>query len=156
MSEYKFTPYEKRPVTFIEMYEQQDWVLKIYHVGHKPLSDILLYSCHTMLPEALPQPSKTKDRYGVGFCVIHQGVMANWLLINWWGHEDIIHQKIYHSPIDQPNKVMHASDPTIMTCIHEMEVYEFERQAWISCVLNQSGVVDFSQYQEQRLTDAMI
>lgn len=156
MHQYQFAPYEKRAVTFVELWQQNEWQVKIYHVGNKPLSDILLHSCHTILPESLPQPAQTKDRYGVGFVVVHQGVMANWLLINWWGHEDIIHQKIYHSPTDQPNKIMHVEDKSIMTCIHEMEVYEFERQAWISHVLNQRGVVNFEPYLAQRLSDTLI
>ena len=131
--EYSFTKYKKREVTFFKVMKNGEWNIKVYGIGLKdlPHKDILNY-----IQDKLPLPAKTELRYGMGFLIIHTGVVANWFLLNWWGYEDVVHQKLFNSPVGDFNAIQTVADDSILACVHELDIYGFESEAWKKHVLS--------------------
>ncbi len=141
--DYQFTPFQSRKTTFVNLLQHGDWRIKLYTINAKEKVDTA-----AVLEKALsqlPTPALTQNRYGVGFLIIHQGVVANWFLLNWWGYEDILHQKLFSSPIDDFAAIKNAEDKTIMACIHELVIHHFEVKAWKKWVLS-TETPDFEEY----------
>lgn len=150
---HKFETYKKRAVQFLEQYENEGWRIKVYGItaNSEALPPALVKNAkHFVLPH-LPQPGVSEQRYGVGFLIIHQGLVANWFLLNWWADEDILHQLLYSSPVDAPNSIAPVADPSIMACVFELDVYNFEKVAWIDSVLANADGPDFEQYLQKKM-----
>jgi hypothetical protein len=130
---YRFTKYKKREITFFEVLKIRGWNIKVYGINldNKPDENIMNY-----LQNMLPIPALTEFRYGMGFLIIHKGVVGNWFLLNWWGYEDIVHQKIFKSPIEDFNDIKPIDDDSILACVHELDIYNFESNAWKRHVLS--------------------
>ncbi len=144
----RFDAYVSRQPRFLKLHQAHDWQLKVYGLAASQAAsfDAITAAVCQLLPPHLPQPACNDHRYGMGFMVIHQGTMANWLLLNWWEHQDILHNMVFASPLDQPEQITTVADPTIMACAYELEVHIFERQAWIDTVLNAGDNPDFDRY----------
>lgn len=129
---YSFTKYEKREVTFFKVVKNDNWNIKVYGIN----SDTIPHKSNMVyLLNKLPSPALTEFRYGVGFLIIHQGVVANWFLLNWWEQEDILHQKLFSSPIENFNDINPVIDQSVMACVHELDIYNFESEVWKRDVL---------------------
>ena len=94
----------------------------------------------------LPQPAVTKWRYGVGFLIIHHGTMRNWFLLDWWENEDIIHHQLFSSPLDDPESITAETDKSLIACVHELRIINFESEAWIKTVLCSGETPSFENY----------
>ncbi len=105
---HNFDPYVTRPTKFIDQVNSEGWRIKIYGISAKSLplpKDVVSEGIKNLLPH-LPQPAITEQRYGVGFLIIHHGTMRNWYLLDWWEKEDIIHHKLFSSPLDKPREAL--------------------------------------------------
>ena len=154
---HKFETYKNRAIKFLEQTDLDGWRIKIYGItaDSENLPTYLIAEGKNVVLAHLPQPGLTEQRYGVGFLIIHHGTMANWFLLNWWGNEDIIHHQVFSSPFNDPRTISPVADKSIMACVYELEVYSFEREAWIDTVLSNAKGPDFEKYLRERLnTDA--
>lgn len=140
--DYQFSTFQPRKTIFHKVVPYRDWRLKLYTINAK--TDIKAPILEKIFTQ-LPTPALTQNRYGIGFLIIHQGVVANWFLLNWWGYEDIIHQKLFSSPVEGFDNIKSVDDKTIMACIHELAIYHFETEAWKKWVLS-GNQPDFDQY----------
>lgn len=140
--EYQFNKFKPRKTTFLKVVTHRDWRIKLYVINEKvKIEDAAVIK----ILNHLPIPALTENRYGIGFLIIHQGVVANWFLLNWWGYEDIVHQKLFNSPVDDFAKIKKAEDRTIMACVHELTIYNFEMTAWKKWALSMDKP-DFNKY----------
>jgi hypothetical protein len=64
----------------------------------------------------------TEQRYGVGFLIIHHGTMRNWYLLDWWEKGDIIHQKLFSSPLDKPGSISVEPDKSLIACVLDQDI----------------------------------
>lgn len=154
---HNFEIYKKRAIKFLEQTDLDGWRIKVYGItaDSQNLPVNLIMEGKNVVLANLPQPAVTEHRYGVGFLIIHHGAMANWFLLNWWENEDIIHHQVFSSPTTDPSKITPVADKSIMACVYELEVYSFEREAWIDTVLSNAKAPDFEEYLQARLdTDA--
>jgi len=140
-------PYKLRPVTFIETKEQNGWKIKTYVITAKGVISIELVNkiCLDLFSK-LPQPAVCTNRYGVGFFTIHQGTMRNWFLLDWWEDEDILHHLLFSSPLDEPNNITAEPDKTLIACVHELRVINFESEAWVKYLQSEdldSGITNY-------------
>ena len=150
---FKFETYKKRSIKFLEQADIEGWRIKIYGItadSNNLPAKIIIEGKNAVIPN-LPIPAVTEQRFGIGFLIIHRGIMANWFLLNWWENEDIIHQQVFSSPINAPGKIRPVTDKSIMACVYELEVYSFERDAWINTVLSDVNGQDFEEYLRKRL-----
>ena len=146
--EFRLKTYKKRNINFLEQVNLEGWRMKIYGITAKTTglpAALVMEGKNTVLPH-LPQPAVTDQRYGVGFLIIHQGITENWFLLNWWGDENIIHQKIFFSSSHEPTKIKPVTDKSIMACVYELDIYHFEKNAWIDNVLSNVKDQDFEGY----------
>jgi len=142
--DYQFSTFQTRKTTFLKVVTYRDWQIKLYTINATTkIEDSIVERILTHLPT----PALTQNRYGIGFLIIHQGMVANWFLLNWWGFEDIIHQQLFNSPVDDFDNVKPIEDKTIMVCIHELAIYHFETKAWKKWVLLPE-TPDFGKYLE--------
>lgn len=131
-NEYTFTKYKRREVTFLKILKSGDWNIKMYGINLKNLAN---KSIELFIKSKLPSPALTQNRYGMGFLILHKGVVANWVMLNWWGYEDVVHQKIFTAD-DEFRTVKAVKDDSIMACVHELDIYNFESNAWKKNILS--------------------
>lgn len=133
------TPYSPRPIRYIDTWSIKDWLVKVHGInahlerGDDPIDAEVAEEClaiaqeHYRFIEAL-------GHHRIGFAVIHQGGLANWLLLNWWTDEILCHSRLYRADHADPTNFQHVSSD-LLACIWEMHVVEFERQAWIDAMV---------------------
>ena len=145
-------PYIARPIEFIDQVKSEGWRIKVYGISAKsvPLPEAIVSEVLKNVLSHLPQPAVTEQRYGVGFLIIHQGTMRNWILLDWWEKEDIIHHKLFSSPLDEPSVITTEADKSLIACVHELRVITFESEAWIKTVLGHDDNPDFDKYLKLR------
>ena len=150
---YELDPYVRRPTEFIGQYDSQGWRVKAYGISAKslPLPEEIVSEGLKSVMQYLPQPALTEQRYGVGFLIIHQGIMRNWFLLDWWENEDIIHHQLFSSPLDEPKLITSEPDKSLIACVHELRVINFESEAWIKTVLCSDEKPDFEKYLKLRM-----
>ena len=141
-------PYEKRPVEFLKQVSSGGWRIKVYGISAKsePLSKELVSEGIKAVLSHLPQPALAEQRYGVGFLIIHQGTMRNWFLLDWWENEDIMHHRLFSSPLNNPNSITSEPDRSLIACVHELRIISFESEAWIKTVLCKDCEPSFDEY----------
>ena len=150
---HNFEAYVKRPIIFIDQVNSEGWRIKVYGISprSKALPTEVVTEGVANVLRHLPQPCVTEHRYGVGFLITHHGIMRNWYLLDWWENEDIIHQKLFSSPLDNPAAITPEHDKSLIACVHELRVIAFESDAWIKTVLSQGGDPGFDSYLNLRM-----
>lgn len=145
---HNFEPYLMRPTKFIDQINSEGWRIKVYGISAKslPLPGEILSEGMTIARAHLPQPASSEQRYGVGFLIIHHGTLRNWYLLDWWEKEDIIHHKLFSSPLGNPRSVSAEPDKSLVACVHELKVISFESEAWIKTVLCRDDKPSFENY----------
>ncbi|NNF99505.1 MAG: hypothetical protein HKM93_09020 [Desulfobacteraceae bacterium] len=148
-----FKPYEARTLQYIDQVNSEGWRIKVYGISAKslPLPDELVSGGTNLVISHLPKPALTGHRYGVGFLIIHQGTMRNWFLLDWWENEDILHHLLFSSPLENPGSIKAEPDISLIACVHEIRVINFESEAWIKTVLCDNSESSFERYLKLRL-----
>ena len=151
----KLPAYKKRKVHFVNQASFNDWRIKVYgiSVSGEPLAEELVCNAVDNLLPKLPEAAITDQRYGVGFLIIHQGTMRNWILLDWWETEDIMHHLLFSSPLDDPDSITAEPDTSLIACVHELRVVNFESEAWIKTMLNEDKKSDPDAYLALRFRD---
>ena len=72
---------------------------------------------------------------GIGFLVVHDAADDCFVLVDWWSGQNEIHQHMLSSPLDAPTALVPHRSHAI-GCVWELSVVDFERRAWIDCVLD--------------------
>jgi hypothetical protein len=133
-------PYRPRSVRFLELWRPQGWLVKLYGIayGRETPAAALVAAAKVAAAETLPQPARADGRYGVAVVIVHQGQDACWLLLDWWGHECILHHRLLRAPLaGEPRFERPPADMT--ACVWELPVLMFERDAWVVTVLAENG-----------------
>nr|WP_026681738.1 hypothetical protein [Priestia megaterium] len=76
--------YQKRPIRFLELWEINDWKIKMYGISYKndlPSHD-LISKAKEIAQQSLPVPAITENRYGAGFVGVHDGKDANFIYLS--------------------------------------------------------------------------
>jgi hypothetical protein len=145
-------PYEQRSVRRLELWAHDDWLLKVYGLayrGEAPPSNVV-GAAKRAAAVTLPMPAQTRDRYGVGFLVVHEGQDARWLLVDWWGFESVLHHRLFRAPLEGEPEFKRAPD-AVTACVWELPILAFERDAWVETVLSDPERPDVPAYLERRL-----
>lgn len=144
-------PYRPRSIRFLELWRPNGWLVKLYGVtygGEFPAGEVVA-AAKAAAADELPQPPRDGNRYGVAVVIVHQGQDACWLLIDWWGHESILHHRLLMAPLKDERK-FGAPPPDVTACVWEFPVLMFERDAWVATVLAEDGA-GVANYLERRL-----
>ena len=147
------SPFVTRPTEYVDQVDRGGWRIKVYTISATSLplpSKLVSVGVDKVLPH-LPQTAQTEKRYGVGFLIIHHGTIRNWFLLDWWEQEDILHHELFSSPLNNPGSISPEPDKSLIACVHELRVVNFESEAWIQTVLCANCQPSFEGYLEMRL-----
>jgi hypothetical protein len=148
-------PYLPRPTSSLGTVEVEGWRFKLYRINApgRPAPGVEWRPVMRELArQRLAEPGGHPERYGVGFAIVHHGREANFVLLDWWVGENMLENHVYVSPLDDPEALEYATPTGLSACVWELRVMAFEREAWISTVLdNPGGRPDLDAYLEHRL-----
>jgi hypothetical protein len=156
-----FAAYAERLVRFIGIWEMNGWKLKVYGISAtRDLSDkdtvsAVMIEGGRRMAETVFTRDPTTNSYGLGYVILHEGLLANWLLLDWWADEIQIRHQLYKSGSADPAAFERVTSDLI-ACIWELRVVGFEREAWIKTMLKSPTRPDVQRYLDLRLSDAMV
>lgn len=113
--------------------------LKVYVITDGTGNDqtsLLLTSVRKYAQEFLPVALAIENNdHGLGYIILHEGEMRNWMLVHWWAYEDIV---LHHVASAAPgNSDFRSQDQQrFYACVWEQVVIHHERDAWVRTMLN--------------------
>ena len=144
-------PYTRRPVRFLELWEWQGWRMKVY--GISAFSEFpprhRIDEVKNIAKQRLPQPAITDTHYGVGYIIVHEGLIGDFGFVNWWWSQDIVQHHIYGAKKGEPLAYRYPEGAGF--CVWELAVCWFEREAWVREVLMKPQPTDFAGYLAARM-----
>ena len=151
-------PHRRRSIRCLGVRELSGWQVKVYGIawqGEQPRPELVQAATRTAA-QALPAPAQRlggngPDRYGLGFCIVHDASDRCFVLFDWWAAENELHQRMFSAPLDAPAAL--APHPTeAIGCVWELAVTDFERRAWLRHVLASPGSPDEAAYLQATFT----
>ena len=134
-----------RFLRFIELWYPGSWIVKIYlHSAHSPeLPTEFTTDAKAYLQRQISQleHSGTTDR--VGFLILAQGVVSNWIMLNWWSSIHLC-QKIFSADGVPPDR-FGIAPADLVQCIYDLRITAHESEAWRTHVVENSKR-DFQSY----------
>jgi hypothetical protein len=148
-------PYAVRPIRFLQLASHDDWTIKVYSItAGRALSPTLVNAAMRLAFEKLDEwrsaPRQWPD-HGAVFLIVHHGEGANYIILDWWVDESILPHHVWSAPLDAPESFTYLTPLGIGVCVWELEVLQFERQAWIDHVLARPDGPDIRAYFGARL-----
>jgi hypothetical protein len=127
-----------RPIRFIEIIQHNEWRLKLYTISYDDsgIDAAIFKTVKSKLGEWLLQ-TKNYDLpvYNVGSLIIHKWSGGYFAIIQWWIDENMMQVFVYLSDKEQAKDFKIYSDKGIISCVWELEILWFERNAWIEEVM---------------------
>lgn len=147
--------YELRPVRFHDIWEFDEWTLKVYTItysGQEPGS-LLLETAYEVTERRLRTSAAGTNHYGLGFVGIHAGKTGNFVFVDWWADENELHHHVYISPSSQPAKLQYVTPTGLAACVWDLYLIGHERNAWVEHVLKRFPEPDLQGYLAARLNE---
>lgn len=144
-----FTQYHKRPIRFLEVYPCDLWHIKTYSISARQevVDSTLIDTVKQELPGWLRAGGDYDyQNYKIAILIIHEGRDANYAVLAWWVEENMLRQYTYRSVETNPFQFELVSTKGLSTCIWELTVLWFERNAWIDFILTRPSNPDFEGY----------
>ncbi|WP_037066628.1 hypothetical protein [Pseudonocardia acaciae] len=132
MRDFPGAAYRRRPVRFLELWEDGGWRTKVYGIAaDRELPGAELVAAAKRVARAtLPQPARGPDRYGIAFLTVHEGREGAWALLDWWVNGNQVHHHLFGAAVDTPSELRPVGTG-LMACTWELAVLAFEREAWL-------------------------
>lgn len=129
----------ERPVHFHELWECNDWKVKIYTIiqpGVQAGFNGVGIAKNLAIP--LINAADGNDRHHASaFIIIHLAEAFHQILFDYWAHSNELRQRVYRS---EPRDVPDFRDVTAtgeLFCVWELGVIAFEREVWMEHVLKE-------------------
>lgn len=148
--------YRRRPIRFLELWEELDWKIKIYSItlpGSTFRPELLTSAKEAALRWLRQPPAPGRRIYGVGYMGIHEGVDANFVFLDWWADNSELYHQVYLSSATEPDRLQYVTPAGLAATVWDLRVVCFERQAWIDTVLANPTGADFSAYLKRQLNE---
>ena len=150
-------PYQTRPIRFLGLEEFGAWTVKLYSISTKNeyADEKRIQAAKDRVPEWLLQAELTGlPYYKVATLIIHEGRDGCFAIISWWTGENMLQLFAYMADEKLPNQFHLISDKGIVSCVWEIAILWFERNAWVRNVLMQPENPDaLHQYLLAQLND---
>lgn len=148
-------PYHPRPIRFLGVEVVGEWRIKAYSISVRAerIDEGTLAHVRTLLPGWLAQhtlyPLAT---YRVATLIVHEARDGCFAIVSWWIDSNMLQTFVHHAADPAQRDFRPFSDRGIFTCVWEMGVLWFERNAWVEHVLSKPGDVrGIEQYLAQHL-----
>jgi len=121
--------------------------------GHRTLKTYGIFATPD-LEEAFPPQDRLGSRvrpllgepepadHGLGFLMLHFGADGHYLALSEWFGGNMLRHRVYRSDdaIHGSNGFVPMVPRDVMTCVWELEVMKFERDAWVRTVMTRDAV----------------
>ncbi len=128
-----------RPIRFIELFNCGDWKIKLYTITYDG-AEISKETIVTVKSDVHKWLQRSQDyalpNYKIATLIIHKWKGGHFAIISWWTSENMLQLLVYLATLEEPEKFMLYSDKGIVTCVWELEILWFERNAWVEEVLS--------------------
>lgn len=84
--------------------------------------------------------------YQVGFLGVHEGRTSNFVFLDFWADENELHHHAFVSPIDRPDAFTNVTPTGLTAWVWDLRLQAFERDAWVTHVLQRSAAPDYDGY----------
>ncbi len=133
-------PYLQRRIQHLDTWQVVDHTIKIYGIHRDPeltgpmFSDEVAAAVRTAVRDVLQNDARHERCTGLGFCIVHVGEEAVWLLVDWWITGGILCQRMLSTPLANPG-VFSPVDAPALACVWELVITAHERDAWVGHML---------------------
>lgn len=97
----------------------------------QPVADHVLAAARVSVRKLLDALDSEEPWHQLGFCIVHMGQDAVWLLVDWWVPGGIVCQRMLSAPLARPDFFTAVNAPAL-ACVWELVVTAHERNAWVS------------------------
>ena len=134
-------PYRPRVMAPLGRIDVPGHALKLtaIHLADRPspeagLLDAAREEARRVVPPAAEREGGSE---GLGFAILHEGLMGTWLLLHWWAHGDILCGRLLRA---EPGGRDFApqDDRPLLACVWELAAIEHERAAWVRTMLRET------------------
>lgn len=139
-------PYRPRRIEPLGVVERDGWTIKLTGItaGADLPDDAEVAAAVAAAERELPPGG------GIGFCVVHRGTEALWVLVCWW-QLDIMYERLWQADLGGTDlRPVPPDGPT--ACVWELQAIWHERQAWVDHVLVRPSDPDLAGYLASTLT----
>lgn len=143
------SPYKSRAIRFLEIHEQDGWKIKIYSISAKSLTVNTKYveTAKQQLSQWLSKHNiYALATYNVATLILHEGKEGCFAIVNWWTDENMLQHYVFFASNENETGFKSFADNSIITCVWELEVLWFERNAWVEYVLQNPDNPDIKAY----------
>jgi hypothetical protein len=146
-------PYEPRPIRFLEIWEIENWRLKLYGISHgRALPRVeLIAAARQIAVRQLRSIPNSLPHYRLGFLGVHEGRGSNFVFLDFWANENELHHHVSVSPTESPADFTCVTPTGLSACVWDLRLQSFERDAWVTHVLQCPESPDFDGYLAARL-----
>ena len=142
------TPYQPRPIRFLDLWRVDDWRIKLYGIAYarsQPRPE-LVAAARSIASQQLRSLPADLDHYHLGFLGVHDGRTSNFVFLDFWADENELHHHVFVSPTAHPDQFTCVTPTGLSACVWDLRLQAFERDAWVTHVLQQSAAPDFDGY----------
>lgn len=146
-----FSLYIPRPIRFVDIYEIENWTIKIYSISvyHEFVSSEHISEAINVLRPCLRRSADYGlATYQIATLIIHEYAGGCFVVINWWTDENMLQNVVYLKRNDQSEFTL-FSENGVCTCGWEMTIWWHERNACVDHVLMKNQQPDFRAYLEE-------
>lgn len=126
--------YRPRKLRFHGRLEDRGWSLKIYSVAQHDLEIAAdrFGDWRSTALATLPQPARDSLRPGLGFIILHQAAVSDYLVVCWWDNGNELPLRVFVSSRGTGWRPAGERDSF---CVWDLEIVAFERQAFIDTMM---------------------
>ena len=131
-------PYSPRPVRYLGLLQCDGWRIKTYSISVKSerVGENVVTQVGALLPTWLAQHTAYPlDSYRIATLILHEGREGCFAILSWWVDSDMLQTQVHLATDAARADFRLFSDRGIFTCVWEMAVLWFERNAWVEHVL---------------------
>ena len=147
--------YRTRSIRPLELWTIGAWRLKAYGIACDTSTprEALVDAARDAVETALANTTTDDHDHGVGWVTVHDARDGVFVLLDWWGGENMIYQRLWHGSGETPIVLTAGDRESPVMCVWELAIAAAERQAWIDCVLANPAGPDLERYLAVRLSD---
>jgi hypothetical protein len=130
--------FKTRPISFIEVFICNDWRIKLYTITYDPAvvsTETINIAKSYVGKWLLKSQDYNLPTYKVATLIIHKWRGGHFAIISWWIGENMMQILVFLATNEEPLNFRLYSDKGIVTCVWELEILWFERNAWVQEVL---------------------
>ncbi len=147
------TAYKPRAIRFLELYQHEDWTLKVYSISiskeRVDAGDVKIAKSY-LSEWLLKSKAYQLETYKMATLILHEFNAGCFAVINWWIDKNMLQNFVYLKKSNKSNFEIY-SDRGITTCVWEMAIWWHERNAWIKHVLLRNENPDVEGYLNDNL-----